>query len=107
MAVDRECSQCGKVKLIEGIVPGSVCEDCIRGSESEQAKYWLVHRPSNRCPEVMHQTVQKAEFEAARLAGQHVGEVFTVLEVVSAFRCPLPESPPVAALRVVGKSSSS
>lgn len=28
MAVDRECSECGEVKIIEGIVPGTVCEDC-------------------------------------------------------------------------------
>lgn len=33
MAVDKECVACGQVKIIEGIAPGDICDDCERNAE--------------------------------------------------------------------------
>jgi hypothetical protein len=51
--------------------------------------YWMGHRPHGGGPVVKHDTKASAVSEARRLAGQHPGEVFAVLEVVEAFIAPV------------------
>jgi hypothetical protein len=51
--------------------------------------YWMVHRPNGGGPVVKHDTKAEAAAEARRLAGQHPGEVYTVLEVIEAFISPV------------------
>ncbi len=48
-------------------------------------KYWMVHHDSSST-NVQHKTIESAEKEATRLAAKSPGTVYTVLEVVKAFR---------------------
>jgi hypothetical protein len=51
--------------------------------------YWMVHRPHGGGPVVKHDTKAQAVAEARRLAGQHPGEVFAVLESIAAVIAPV------------------
>ena len=56
----------------------------------EKEKYWMVHDPNNREPQMRHHTEESAEKEAKRLASVHIGEAFFVLEAVKAFCVEIP-----------------
>lgn len=53
-------------------------------------KYWMVHRIGSSTQN-RHYTKELAEAEARRLASCNIGTIFTVLEVVTAFKVDLPK----------------
>lgn len=57
---------------------------------AEADRYWMVHNPINRDPQVKHLTKSSAETEASRLASKHIGETFFVLEAINAFQVEIP-----------------
>lgn len=54
-------------------------------------RYWMVHSPINRDAKVKHTSKSSAQVEARRLAAQHIGETFFVLEAVDAYAVEIPE----------------
>ncbi len=55
-------------------------------------KYWMVHSSEKRAPKVKHETKDNAEAEAKRLAEQHIGEKFFVLETTAYYEVVVPEA---------------
>ncbi len=49
-------------------------------------KFWMVWCPTARPPTKAHKSIGDALDEARRLAGECPGEVFIVLEAITAFR---------------------
>lgn len=46
-------------------------------------KFWMVYNPARAAPCFQHSTENAANAEAERLARQHSGEIFFVLETIS------------------------
>ena len=53
--------------------------------------FYMVYRIGGNAPRVVHQTAPSAVDEAKRLAKQHVGETFVVMQSAGAFKCEMPE----------------
>ena len=53
-------------------------------------KYWMVHRIGSPSSNVQHKSLDSATEEAKRLAAQHPGSTFAVLETVTAWHAPQP-----------------
>lgn len=50
-------------------------------------QFWMVWNPANNQPRYRHTTEADATTEAERLAREHPGDVFVVLEAVAARKC--------------------
>jgi hypothetical protein len=59
---------------------------------NEPSPHFYVYRIGHNIPTVKHQTMSTAVQEAERLAGQHPGETFEVLECRSITRTKTPET---------------
>lgn len=58
-------------------------------------KFWIVWNPARGLPRKQHLNYFAALSEAMRLAGQHHGEEFLVLEFKAGYKSPKPETPPI------------
>lgn len=57
---------------------------------SEAAMFWLVWNPARGMPTLRHESKTSARTEAERLALQHAGETFIVLESVGHYQTTKP-----------------
>lgn len=54
--------------------------------------YYYVYRVNDRGPRIKHTTLQEAHGEAMRLAGQHPGESFEILQCLATVRTTNPQA---------------
>ncbi len=54
--------------------------------------YYYVYRVNDRGPRIKHATIEEAHSEAMRLAGQHPGESFEILQCLATVRTTQPQA---------------
>ena len=54
--------------------------------------YYYVYRVNDRGPRIKHATIKEAHAEAMRLAGQHPGESFEILQCLATVRTTNPQA---------------